>query len=47
MAQPPAELEQCHQAFIQPYNTTAHQGLLKDQRLPPIPLEIWGMDLIT
>jgi hypothetical protein len=42
MAQPPAELEQCHQAFIQPYNTTAHQGLLKDQRLPPIPLEIWG-----
>ena len=42
MAQTPAELEQCHQAFIQTYNTTAHQGLLKDQRLPPIPLEILG-----
>jgi hypothetical protein len=32
----PAELEDRHQAFLQTYNTTAHQGLLKDQRRPPI-----------
>jgi hypothetical protein len=37
-----AEFEQCHQAFIQTYNTTAHQGLLEDQRLPPIPIEVLG-----
>jgi transposase InsO family protein len=42
MAQTPTELEQRHQAFIQIYNTTAHQGLLADQRLPPIPLEVLG-----
>jgi transposase InsO family protein len=41
-ARTPAELEQHHQAFIQLYNTTAHQGLLKDRRLPPIPLEVLG-----
>jgi hypothetical protein len=28
LARTPAELEQRHQAFIQTYNTTAHQGLL-------------------
>jgi hypothetical protein len=42
LAQTPAELEQRHQHFIQTYNTTAHQGLLKDQRCPPIPVEILG-----
>ena len=31
-----------HQSFIQTYNTTAHQGLLKDRRLPPIPIEVLG-----
>ena len=31
-----------HQAFIHTYNTTAHQGLLHDQRLPPIPVEVLG-----
>jgi transposase InsO family protein len=36
----PAELEQVHQVFIQTYNTTAHQGLLKEGFDPPIPLEI-------
>jgi hypothetical protein len=36
----PAALEQMHQAFIQTYNTTAHQGLLRDQRLPPMPVEV-------
>ena len=42
LARTPAELEQRHQAFIQTYNTTAHQGLLADQRLAPIPLEVLG-----
>ena len=42
LARTPAELEQRHQAFIQTYNTTAHQGLLQDQRLPPIPVEVLG-----
>jgi hypothetical protein len=42
LARTPAELEQRHQAFMQTYNTTAHQGLLKDQRLPPIPVEVLG-----
>jgi transposase InsO family protein/transposase len=42
LARTPAELEQRHQAFIQTYNTTAHQGLLKDQRRPPIPVEVLG-----
>ena len=41
-AQSPGELEQVHQTFIQTYNTTAHQGLRKEQRLPPIPVEILG-----
>ena len=42
LARTPAALEQVHQAFIQTYNTTAHQGLLKDRRMPPIPIEILG-----
>jgi len=37
-----AALERQHQTFIQTYNTTAHQGLLKDQRLPPKPVEVLG-----
>jgi hypothetical protein len=42
LAQTPAELERQHQAFIQTYNTTAHQGLLHDRRPPPIPVEVLG-----
>jgi hypothetical protein len=42
LARTPLELEQRHRAFIQTYNTTAHQGLLHDQRLPPIPVEVLG-----
>jgi Homeodomain-like domain/Integrase core domain len=42
LARTPTELEQRHRAFIQLYNTTAHQGLLQDRRLPPIPIEILG-----
>jgi hypothetical protein len=36
----PAALEQAHQEFIQLYNTTAHQGLLKEGFAPPIPVAI-------
>jgi len=43
LTQTPAELEQRHQAFIHTYNTTAHQGLLKDRRVPPIPVAVLGM----
>ena len=42
LARTPAALEERHQAFIQTYNTTAHQELLKDRRLPPIPVTILG-----
>jgi hypothetical protein len=42
LARTPAELGQRHQAFIQTYNTTAHQGLLRDRRHPPIPVEVLG-----
>jgi transposase len=38
----PAEFEQAHQAFMELYNTTAHQGLLKDHFDPPIPLVVLG-----
>jgi hypothetical protein len=38
----PAELRRQPQVSIQTYNTTAHQGLLKDQRLPPILVEVLG-----
>lgn len=42
LAPTPAALERVHQAFLRTYNTTAHQGLLKDRRLPPIPVEVLG-----
>jgi hypothetical protein len=42
LARTPGALAQRQQAFIQTYNTTAHQGLLNDQRLPPIPVEVLG-----
>jgi hypothetical protein len=38
----PLEFEQAHQAFMELYNTTAHQGLLKDGCDPPIPLVVLG-----
>lgn len=31
-----------HQTFMHTYNTTAHQGLLKDKCDPPIPLAVLG-----
>ncbi len=42
LAKTSVELEQTHQAFLRLYNTTAHQGLLKDHFSPPIPLEVLG-----
>jgi transposase InsO family protein len=36
------ELTQCHQDFIHTYNTTAHQGLLRDGFAPPIPQVVLG-----
>jgi hypothetical protein len=38
----PLEFEQAHQRFLDLYNTTAHQGLLKEQFVPPIPLHVLG-----
>lgn len=38
----PLEFEQAHQRFIELYNTTAHQGLLKEQWASPIPLDVLG-----
>ena len=38
----PAEVEQAHQAFIRLYNTTAHQGRLKEGFDPPIPVHVLG-----
>lgn len=38
----PMEFEQAHQAFMELYNTTAHQGLLQDRFDPPIPLVVLG-----
>jgi Integrase core domain/Winged helix-turn helix len=41
-AKTPLEFERLHEAFIQTYNTTAHQGLLKEGFRPPIPLRVLG-----
>ena len=38
----PIEFEQAHQRFLELYNTTAHQGLLKEQWASPIPLDVLG-----
>jgi hypothetical protein len=38
----PAEFAQVHRACMETSNTTAHQGLLKDQGDPPIPLQVLG-----
>lgn len=38
----PVEFEQAHQAFMATYNTTAHEGLLKDGFHPPVPLQVLG-----
>ena len=38
----PREFEEAHQRFLVLYNTTAHQGLLKEQFVSPIPLHVLG-----
>jgi len=38
----PMELAQAHQACMELYNPTAHQGLLQDPFDPPIPLVVLG-----
>ena len=42
LARTPLAFEQAHQAFIELYNTTAHQGLVEEQFEPPIPLHVLG-----
>jgi len=42
LAQTPAELAQAHQAFLQLYTPTAHEGLLTDGFQPPVPLQVLG-----
>ena len=42
LATTPMEFEQRHHAFIQLYNTTAHQGLLREGFDPPIPRHVLG-----
>jgi hypothetical protein len=38
----PHEFDQAHQRFLALYNSTAHQGLLKEQFASPIPLHVLG-----
>jgi transposase len=42
LAKTPMAFEQRHHAFIQLYNTTAHQGLLREGFDPPIPRHVLG-----
>jgi transposase InsO family protein len=42
LTQTPLEFEEAHQRFLELYNTTAHQGLLKEQFASPIPLHVLG-----
>ena len=38
----PHEFDEAHQRFLALYNTTAHQGLLKERFASPIPLHVLG-----
>jgi len=38
----PQEFAEAHQRFLALYNTTAHQGLLKERFASPIPLHVLG-----
>jgi len=38
----PWEFDEAHQRFLALYNTTAHQGLLKERFVLPIPLHVLG-----
>src|SRR4030095_3581931 len=41
LTQTPTELEQVHRRFIQTYNTTAHEGLVKEGFVPPFRSRYW------
>jgi transposase InsO family protein/transposase len=38
----PIEFEQAHRRFLELYNSTAHQGLLQEKFVPPIPVHVLG-----
>src|SRR6266446_8851537 len=38
----PRKFDEAHQRFLALYNTTAHQGLLKEHFASPIPLHVLG-----
>src|SRR5437870_10568512 len=38
----PCEFDEAHQRFLALYTTTAHQGLLKERFVSPIPLHVLG-----
>jgi transposase/transposase InsO family protein len=40
LSRTPIEFEQAHRRFLELYNSTAHQGLLKEKFQPPIPLQV-------
>jgi transposase InsO family protein len=42
LTQTPHEFDQAHQQFLALYNTTAHQGLLKERFASPVPLHVLG-----
>jgi len=42
LTQTPRGFEEAHQCFLDLYNTTAHQGLLKERFASPIPLHVLG-----
>jgi transposase InsO family protein len=42
LTQTPLEFEEAQQRFLERSNTTAHQGLLKEQFTSPIPLHVLG-----
>jgi transposase len=42
LSRTPREFDQAHQRFLALYNSTAHQGLLKERFASPIPLHVLG-----
>jgi len=42
LTQTPLECEEAQQHFLELYNTTAHQGLLKEPFASPLPLHALG-----
>ena len=42
LSRTPHEFDQAHQRFLALYNSTAHQGLLKERFASPIPLHVLG-----